>query len=199
MIEAWEATMPARWRNELRTYSQIINSPVIGCDGNYAFPSFQLNVAPAQHGHQGKLPDSTVQSVHNSFHFADGSLEGDAKKFGIVHRDACDFSASMSAMMSMSDIPDDEDQEPGRFHFLPHGFYTTLEPWKIVFFSGLLPHGGTAPLAGPGKKAPRWAYRAVLIGYPPKYILSGDIKHAFAALPNQSHPLYITSEMTGVK
>lgn len=121
------------------------------------------------------------------------------KSFGVTHRDAYDFGAALSSMTTMSDIPDDEDQEPGRFHFLAHGFYVTLEPWKIVFFSGLLPHGGTAPLAGPGKTAPHWAYRALLIGYPPKYIMSGDVRHSLAALPNQSHPLYITPEMTGVK
>ncbi|KAF7789175.1 hypothetical protein EIP86_000112 [Pleurotus ostreatoroseus] len=149
MVKTYTTTAPIRWQVRTQEYSEVINGPKTGCDDNYWFPSFQLNIAPAQ--------------------------DGD------------------------SDLPEDEGVEPGRFHFLSHGFYVRLETFYAVYFSGRLLHGGTAPLAAPGRRIPSWAYRCVLIGYPPKYIMEGDIRHTLAALPHRAEPLYITPEMTGVK
>ncbi len=121
------------------------------------------------------------------------------KLFGQAHRDTKDAVTGMSCMLVTSDLPQEEGAEPGRFHFLTWGFFVSLDLWLTAFFSGQLSHGGTAPLAAPGKTAPEWAVRAVLIGYPPKTIMEGDIRHTFAALPHHSEPIYITPEMTGVK
>ncbi len=61
--------------------------------------------------------------------------------------DTHDHAACLSCMLVVSDLPDGEGWEPGRFHFLAHGFYINLEAHYTVYFSGRLPHGGTAPLA----------------------------------------------------
>ena len=47
-------------------------------------------------------------------------------------------------MAVLSDLPDVEGWEPGRFHLLPLGVYTVLHSFALVFFSGRLRHGGTA-------------------------------------------------------
>ena len=129
----------------------------------------------------------------------DGSLRLEMKIGGVSHMDTHDAAACLSCMLVISDLPKGDGWEPGRFHFLAHGFYINLEPHYTVYFSGRLPHGGTAPLAPPGQKAPNWAYRTVVIGYPPKYIMNGEVRHSLAALPNKAEPLYISPEMTGVK
>lgn len=69
----------------------------------------------------------------------------------------------------------------------------------MIFFSGRLPHGGTAPLAPPGEEVPPWAIRCILIGYPARAIIEGEARHSLVALPRQAEPLYISPEMTGVK
>ena len=77
--------------------------------------------------------------------------------------------------------------------------FITLELYSVVFFSGRLVHGGTAPLAPPGDDPPPpWSYRNVVIGYPSSLILRGTARHAFGAMPLDKEPLYITPEMSGV-
>ncbi len=102
-------------------------------------------------------------------------------------------------MFVFSDLPEEEGVDPGRFHFLNYGFYVSLDVGYTFFFSGLHQHGGTAPLAPPDTDAPEWAVRGVLIGYPPRTIMQGNVRHTLAALPHRAEPLYITPEMTGVK
>ncbi|KAF7792930.1 hypothetical protein EIP86_004033 [Pleurotus ostreatoroseus] len=181
VVETWNVTAPTRWLSVLKKYHEIINGPTTGCEGNHFFSSWQLNIAAAQDGD------------------ADGSLREDMANSGKPHTDITDAVTGLSCMLVLSDLPEEEGQEPGRFHFLPMGFYVNLEPFYTVFFSGLQLHGGTAPLAAPGKKAANWAYRCVLIGYPSRYIVEGNVRHALAALPHRAEPLYISPEMTGLK
>ncbi|KAJ3553559.1 hypothetical protein NM688_g3547 [Phlebia brevispora] len=112
----------------------------------------------------------------------DGSLVGQMHIFGDSHTDKHDAVTGLSSMTVLSDLPDLPGQELGCFHFL----------------AGRLPHRGTAPLAAPGSEAAPWAYRCVLIGYPPRTIMEGNIRHTLAALPHRAEPLYISPEMTGV-
>ena len=105
-------------------------------------------------------------------------------------------------MTVLSDLPDEPGWEPGRFHLLTLGVYITLEPFRAMFFTGRLRHGGTAPLQPPGDNQPpipEWAYRLTAIGYPSRRIVEGDVRHSLAALPHKKDPLYLTQEMTGVK
>lgn len=118
--------------------------------------------------------------------------------FGQIHTDKHDDVTGLSVMIPLSDLSQKDGEEPGRFHFITRGFYTNLVPLVNVFFSGRLPHGGTAPLAPPGTKAPSWALRCVLIGYPASAIVSGGARHALASLPYRE-PMYISPEMTGLK
>ena len=54
-------------------------------------------------------------------------LEAQMGKFGGNHKDRHDACNSLSCAQSLNEIPDDEGWEPGRFHLLGLGFYTTLE------------------------------------------------------------------------
>ena len=128
----------------------------------------------------------------------DDSLARDMKFFGQIHTDKHDDVTGFSCMTPLSDLAGTKDEEPGRFHFITRGFYINLDRLVNVFFSGRLPHGGTAPLSPPGESPPAWALRCVLIAYPAGAIVSGGARHALAALPFRE-PLYISPEMTGVK
>lgn len=101
-------------------------------------------------------------------------------------------------MTVLSDLTNAEGEEPGRFHFLGLGAFITLDPLTSVYFSGLLRHGGTAPLAPKGEKAPPYAIRCVLIGYPAQAVVDGTARHTIAGLPRRRSPIFMTPEMTGV-
>ena len=118
--------------------------------------------------------------------------------FGGPHYDKHDGSHSLSSMSTASDLPNEPGWDYGRFHLLGIGAYVELEPFTAIYFSGRLRHGGTAPVAPEGVVPPPWAYRMVIIGYPPRQIILGKARHAFAALPFSNQTLYISPEMTGI-
>ena len=118
--------------------------------------------------------------------------------FGGPHYDKHDGSHSLSCMVTASNLPDEPGWDYGRFHLLGIGVYVVLEPFTAIYFSGRLYHGGTAPLSPEGVDPPPWAYRMVIIGYPPRQIILGKARHAFAALPFSNQTLYISPEMTGI-
>lgn len=119
--------------------------------------------------------------------------------YGNGHTDGHDSPTGFSCIIPVSDLTGEPGEEPGRFHFISRGFYVVLEPMVTIFFSGRQLHGGTAPLAPPGKVAPSWALRCILVGYPSRAILEGSARHCLAALPHRAEPVYLTPEMTGVK
>ena len=130
--------------------------------------------------------------------YADESLAKDMKFFGQIHMDKHDDVSGFSCMTVLSDLTGETGEEPGRFHFITRGFYANLVPLANIFFSGRLPHGGTAPISPPGVVPPAWALRCVLIAYPAGAIVSGGARHALGALPFRE-PMYISPEMTGVQ
>ena len=69
--------------------------------------------------------------------------------FGGEHEDTNDSAVSFSVMIVLSDIPEEPGWDPGRFHLLSLGLYFVLDPFAVIFFTGCLRHGGTAPLAPP--------------------------------------------------
>jgi hypothetical protein len=66
-----------------------------------------------------------------------------------------------------------------------------------LFFSGLLRHGGTSPLAPDGEKIEGWETRLLLVSYPATGIISGEAHRLCASLLHQPKPLFIAPEMTG--
>ncbi len=38
---------PPQYQEDLRQWHEMINLPSVGCDSNFLFPAFQLNIAPA--------------------------------------------------------------------------------------------------------------------------------------------------------
>ncbi|KAJ3555736.1 hypothetical protein NM688_g2407 [Phlebia brevispora] len=179
-IRCWDEHAPEDIRHVLSKYSDAINAPRAGVGENYMWPSYQLNVAPAQHG------DSV------------GSLEGSLEFFGAAHNDKGDCETSYSEMTVVSDLPSDEGWQGGRFNLLALGSYIRLVRWCTVFFSGRLRHGGTAPLAPVGLPAPEHAFRVVLISYPLETVIQGHARHALAALPYSSDPLWLSPEMYNI-
>lgn len=117
--------------------------------------------------------------------------------FGGKHRDIHDCVTSLSCALSLVDIPRLPGWEPGRLHLVGPGVYFPLSYLARVFFSGLLVHGGDAPLCPDGAPIPKWALRALLISYPPTGFSHGLVKYPMVALPNCPEPLYFTPELSG--
>ncbi|KAI0311291.1 hypothetical protein OF83DRAFT_1030595, partial [Amylostereum chailletii] len=94
--------------------------------------------------------------------------------FGGGHKDTHDGVGGLTCMISGGVMP--EGYFPGiviGFFFLFElGVYVELSNFKMIFFSGLRRHGGSAPRAPPGQKAVDGAYRWALILYPPASILN---------------------------
>ena len=44
-ISTWDAEAPLALKEEERRFSETVNVPSVGCDGNYMFPALQMNVA----------------------------------------------------------------------------------------------------------------------------------------------------------
>ncbi|KAI0338186.1 hypothetical protein BDW22DRAFT_1338572, partial [Trametopsis cervina] len=174
---SWEYEAPRQMRETIRSYADMINTPRIGSVDNYMWQSCQLNLARPQHAE------------------TESSLHAQMGHFGGPHIDDNDSPLSLSCATSLSDLP--SGFEPGRLHFLGVGVYTPLAKFTQLYFTGLLRHGGTSPIAPGNTPIPDWAYRALLIAYPPRHFVSGEIKHAFAGMPNDKFGLHLTPEMTG--
>jgi hypothetical protein len=117
--------------------------------------------------------------------------------FGGAHEDTRDFVAGHSCAYCLSDLPIAAGCEPGRLHFLGLGLWVSLGYMLQLFFSGLLRHGGTAPLVPDEYLMAGWEARLLLISYPSTGILAGQARRAFSSVPYQQDPLYLTPEMSG--
>ncbi|KAF8055699.1 hypothetical protein FPV67DRAFT_1394420, partial [Lyophyllum atratum] len=163
---------PLEFRKQLKQHAELTNMPRIGSTSNVYFPAIQLNIAPAVAG------DESLRK----------SLEG-MGGFGIDHFDKDDDEGGLSTMVSNSDVPEEQagqlGYEYGRFHLLAFGFYIKLTPFRIMSFSGLFKHGGSPPLSPAGIAPVPWAYRFMIVLYPPESMLSGAGKQiiGLAALP----------------
>lgn len=199
-IKHWEANAPREICDTLSRFSDAINAPHIGVFENYMWPAGQLNIAPAQDGNSCTPHLSSRQAIYRLitiFHKG-GTLSSSMSVYGCPHTDHCDCPVSFSFMQDISELPEGEGWQGGRFHLLALGFYVKLVRWRIIYFSGRLRHGGTAPLAPIGQTAPKHAFRVVLIGYPPQTMIEGNVCHALAAMPHTGEPLWLSPEMTGI-
>ncbi|KAI0336895.1 hypothetical protein BDW22DRAFT_1433758 [Trametopsis cervina] len=176
---SWECEGPRYMQDTIRRYADMVNTPRVGSAANYMWQSCQLNLARPQYSEDK------------------ASLERQMGHFGGPHIDDRDSPMSMSCATSLSDLPNEPGWESGRLHLLGVGVYSPLERFTQLFFTGLLRHGGTSPIAPPNAVIPDWAYRTVHVAYPAGYFVSGEIKHAFAGMPNDSIGLHLTPEMTG--
>lgn len=117
--------------------------------------------------------------------------------FGLTagHTDEGDDEAGLTCMISGSRIPDD--YEPGRFHIFGLGMYVVVKPKTSTFFSGLVKHGGTPPIAPMGVVPSKDAARLMIVLYCPKAILSpsSNLVMPLASLPNGT-PLFLGPEIT---
>lgn len=105
-----------------------------------------------------------------------GSTEG--------HRDNKDSEGGLTCMISNSQLP--PKYESGRFHLLGLGVFILLDHTMIMNFCGLNLHGGSPPIAPPGKKVAPHAYRMMCVCYPPTSMLSNTSTQIapLASLPN---------------
>lgn len=53
-MHTWDRNVPGRIADWMRNQAEVINSPHIGVDSNYAFPAWQLNMAKEQVGSSDK-------------------------------------------------------------------------------------------------------------------------------------------------
>ncbi|KAJ7444114.1 hypothetical protein B0H11DRAFT_1747702 [Mycena galericulata] len=115
--------------------------------------------------------------------------------FGGAHTDDNDSPGAYSHMTCNSDLPDGYD--PGFFFILQLGVFVVLKKYQSVNFNGRRRHGGTPPIGIFGEKLSAWAYRFVIIAYPPQRIVSGTGRLSLAALPNNEAA--VTSRATFVR
>ncbi|KAJ7470041.1 hypothetical protein B0H11DRAFT_2237846 [Mycena galericulata] len=174
-------------RERTRQHAALINLPAIGVANNYAYATAQVNVAsakrpakPSKNGKKAKEP----------------SLAGDMGFYGGAHTDGKDGVGHFSHMSANSDLPDDDEvpegQEytPGFFFILELGVFIVLDRHASINFSGLRRHGGTPPLCSPnlfrGKPAKlyKFAYRFVVIFYPPTRMMDGTARLTLGAMPH---------------
>ncbi|KAI0083214.1 hypothetical protein BDY19DRAFT_998758 [Irpex rosettiformis] len=179
-MSMWERMAPDSLRRVIEAYAELTNMPRIGTYDNYMWSSFQLNLAEPQ-----RVGDEQPLGITNG-------------RFGDSHVDSGDSPTHLSCATVLSDIPSDEGWEPGRMHFLGVGCYTTLEPFKQFFFTGLQLHGSTRPLVPDSFKIPRWACRAMLISYPSRAFALGEVKHHFGLMPGKkTKTFYLSPDMYG--
>lgn len=117
--------------------------------------------------------------------------------FGGSHEDEHDFGAGHSAGLSLSDLSKKKGSEPGRLHFLGVGVWWKLDCMAQLFFTGLLRHGGTAPLVPNDHVLEGWEIRLNLISYPSTAFITGEAKRPLGSHPYQTLPVHVTPEMTG--
>ncbi len=117
--------------------------------------------------------------------------------FGGEHEDEHDFTAGHSCALGLSDLPEDDGCEPGRLHFVGIGVWWKLDYLSQLFFTGLLRHGGTAPLVPHDQELSGWELRALLISYPSTASVTGEAKRPLASMPYETLPAHVTPEMTG--
>ena len=127
--------------------------------------------------------------------YTEKSLAAQMGHFGGPHSDIRDSVVSLSCCLVLSDLP--PGMEPGRLHMVGAGVFVQLKLYSQFFFSGLIRHGGTSPLSADDQPIPDWAYRLVVIAYPPTSFVFGNVRHALSALPYSNEPFYLSQEMTG--
>lgn len=197
-VLAWELQGPEGLRRAARDYGEMVNTPRLGHPRNYYWPSQQINIASAQHPHDGMflgvyyIAKLDMCILEPSAHFK--KQQG---RFSGKHIDDFDASHGHSCGNSLGDTPDVPGCEPGRFHLVGLGIYVQLRYRLQVFFTGLLHHGGTPPLVPDDYELAGWETRMFVISYPASTILTGEARHSFASLPYQGRPQYISPEMTG--
>lgn len=110
--------------------------------------------------------------------------------FGGAHTDGRDLPGLLSAMVVASSLPPGKEYEAGRFHLLALGMFVDLGKISVIYFSGRLQHGGTAPLAPVGDTVlDTSAIRAVGICYPSGPLLSSKTAMCASGLGSQAYAL----------
>ncbi|TFK61813.1 hypothetical protein BDN72DRAFT_733089, partial [Pluteus cervinus] len=137
----------------LRTNASVNNIPIVGSPDNVAYPGVQLNIAPA-------VERSECRGV---------GLRG-MGSFGEGHRDAHDSAGGLTTMISNSRLP--STYEAGRFHLLGLGIFFMLVCLTVITFCGLFRHGGSPPISNDSTIV-NYAYRVMVVCYPPHAMLSG--------------------------
>ncbi|KAJ7681807.1 hypothetical protein B0H14DRAFT_3535517 [Mycena olivaceomarginata] len=162
---------PPQVRERTQEIASLVNVPSIGVHNNYAYATAQANVATAKRGGgKSKAP----------------SLALDMGFFGAAHVDRKDGHGHFSHMSANSDLPEGSDYTPGFFFILQLGVFILLDRHTSINFSGLRRHGGTPPLCGTGRHAKlhKFAYRFVIIFYPPSRMMDGTARYTLGAMPN---------------
>lgn len=181
---------PACVKEAVKEHAILNNIPRIGVKENYAFPTFQLNLAPAEKLGRGMLLMSHSKQRANL-------ITGLGKAmgwYGGAHIDRGDDPGSYSYMGVNSDLP--ANYYKGRFHILGLGLYVRLDDHIGICFSGLEYHGGSPPTRPMEEKAKKWPYRNVTIGYPPRRMTDGiHGRPVIAALP-KNKSLVLGPEIT---
>jgi hypothetical protein len=113
--------------------------------------------------------------------YSDATLASDMGFFGGEHKDIHDNPAFYTNIISDPDLPDG--YNPGNFFVLYFGVFVVMKKHMGINFSGLRRHGGTPPTAPLGMEPEAWAYRFVVVSYPPNGLTNGNCRYVLGALP----------------
>jgi len=113
--------------------------------------------------------------------------------FGQSHFDEDDAIGYLSAFCCMSSAP--KNYEGGRLHILEFQGYIPLDQPAIVYFPGLIRHGGTPLMAPHSVPVDPRATRHAVVLYPPNRIMEGRVIHTLGTFPDGTH-LRLPPEVT---
>lgn len=123
-------------------------------------------------------------------------MRGQLGFFGGSHANKGDNRARFTNVTCNNDHPPDYD--PGNFYLLYLGVFIVMDPLMSINFCGVRFHGGSPPTAPPGQEPVDWAYRFVVVSYPPRKMTNGDARYAFGANTNDK-PFMVSPEVLNVE
>lgn len=195
---------PSQIVDAIKLNHELINTPCVGTEGNFAFTSNQLNLAHVREWDSCEYIRTHCLAPYwllLLFKFslivvfeAETLADNMGMKFGGAHIDQHDSPGHFTNMVALSDLPDGCD--PGRFYIPYPGVFCTLHNFVSVNFSGLRVHGGSPPIAAEGTTVfeLRWGTRCTIVSYAKTGPTTTEHKVPIVQLESDS-VLSITPEM----
>ncbi|RXW16178.1 hypothetical protein EST38_g9678 [Candolleomyces aberdarensis] len=164
MVVEISRVLPAGVRDAIRANWEQVNHPTAGSVENFMGPNVQLNISTVP-----KKGDEDAKG-----------LKGDLGQFGKPHFDLKDHHAYLTVMLALHRMSASCD--PGHFHILQLGVYTSLAKYRGVIFSGRRKHAGTSTSSrNTDEDTEDNNFRINLVYYPTKHCVDGSARFVFGS------------------
>ncbi|RDB14942.1 hypothetical protein Hypma_016195 [Hypsizygus marmoreus] len=143
--------------DNMKMHADLVNTPRLGNNSNFAYATAQLNVAAAK--------SLKVNLFYDVLETTGNSLRGEMGQFGGEHCDAADNPGYFTTHVVDSSILRATTRAIPLFNTLAS--FVTLHPATASIFSGCRFHVGFTATRPPGETPAEDAYRFVIVSYPP--------------------------------